>query len=106
MLFRSQISAVLFQFLPGKGGDSVSVDSCTGWVRHAGRFRESRTYVFTLSPQLSAGAVEVLLLDSGKQPLLHLNRHTPTGVVALDGKGRYFLHWTFQSATGKCALRW
>ena len=32
------IRAILFVFVPGKNGDRVTLDSCTGWVRHMGRF--------------------------------------------------------------------
>ncbi len=106
LIVSKSIRAVLFLFQPGDGLDRATVDACTGWVRHAGRFRESRSYVFTLDAQLSAGEAEVLLLDSGKQPLLRLDRHTPTATVQLDGERRYYLHWTFRSAAGKCRLRW
>lgn len=40
------IKAILFVFLPEKTGDKVKLDACTGWVRHMGRFYESRTYTF------------------------------------------------------------
>lgn len=101
-----RIRAVLFLFQPGSSMDRVTVDSCTGWVRHAGRFCEGRSYVFSLDTQLSAGEAEVLVLDGGKRPLLQLDRHTPAAAVKLDGPGGYFLRWTFRHATGKCELRW
>ena len=49
------IQAILFMFLPGKTGDKVKLDTCTGWVRHMGRFYENRTYTFTLDVQLAKG---------------------------------------------------
>lgn len=100
------IRAVLFVFRPGRDADRVTLTSCTGWVRHRGRFRESRTYAFALDAQLSGGEAEVLLLDRQKQVLLRLNRQNPAGEIALEGRERYFLRWEFRSATGKCTLRW
>ena len=101
-----QISAVLFQFLPGKGGDSVSVDSCTGWVQRVGRFHESSTYELILNTQLSKGEAEFSLLDRKKRPLLKLNRRCPSGRVELYADSRYYLRWQFINATGECELRW
>lgn len=100
------IRAVLFFFQPGSGEDRVTVDACTGWVKHAARFRESRRYTFALETHLSKGEVELLLLDRERRQLLRLDRHTPTGTAELDGRSRYFLRWRFQNATGKCELHW
>lgn len=100
------ISAVLFVFRPGREGDRVSLDSCTGWVRHRGRFRETRTYAFDLDARLSRGDAEVSLLDEKKRTLLKLDRRTPSGEAALDGKRRYDVRWSFQNAAGTCELRW
>lgn len=100
------VTAVLFVFWPGKDADRAQLNSCTGRVRHAGRFRESRTYEFTFSAQLSKGDAEVILMVERKQPLLKLNRRSPAGSMELDGKRRYYLCWDFQNASGKCALRW
>ena len=100
------IAAVLFVFRPGPSSDRASLDSCTGWVRHVGRFRESRSYAFTLDDQLSAGNARVTVLSRDKSPLLQLDRQSPQGSVELDGKSRYYLRWEFQHATGRCELRW
>lgn len=101
------IRAILFVFLPGKNGDKATLDACTGWVRHMGRFYESRTYTFALDAQLTKGDVEVMLLDKEKQTLLKLTRQFPSQTIDLDGeKSRYYLHWEFKSASGKCDLRW
>ena len=101
------IQAILFMFLPGKTGDKVKLDTCTGWVRHMGRFYENRTYTFTLDVQLAKGEAEVLLLDQKKQPLLKLNRQNPSQSIHLDGEtSRYYLHWKFQHTSGKCELHW
>ena len=100
------IAAVLFVFRPGKNADKVTLDSCSGWVSHAGRFRESRTYAFALDGRLSAGDVDVVLLDKKKQPLLKLDRQSPAAQAELAGNSRYYLRWNFKNATGKCELHW
>ena len=93
-------------FRHGKNADKATLDSCTGWVMHVGRFRESRTYEFFLDAQLSKGNVEVILLDRKKQPLMLLNPQAPTGKIELDVKNKYYLRWEFEGVTGKCELRW
>lgn len=101
------IKAILFVFLPGKIGDKVKLDACTGWVRHMGRFYENRTYTFALDAQLTKGEAEVLLLDQKKQPLLKLSMQGPSQSLYLEGEtSRYYLQWKFQHASGKCELRW
>ncbi len=100
------VAAVLFVFRPGKNADRVTLNSCTGWVRHAGRFRESRIYEFTFTAQLSSGHVEAVLLDRAKQPLLTLDSRRPAGTIKLEGESRYYLHWNFTNASGTCGLRW
>lgn len=100
------IRAILFVFRTGKDTDRVTLDSCTGWVRHVGRFHESRTYEFILDAHLSKGDAELCLLDKQKRQLLKLNRQFPAGRVELNGTSRYYLHWEFKNATGKCELHW
>lgn len=101
------IRAILFVFLPEKTGDKVTLDACTGWIRHMGRFYESRTYTFVLDNSLTSGDVEVLLLNKRKQPMLRLNMQNPSQTIALDAeKSRYYLRWEFKGATGKCELHW
>jgi len=101
------IKAIVFVFLPGKAGDKVKLDACTGWVRHMGRFYENRIYAFALDVHLTKGQAEVLLLDQNKQLLLKLDWQNPTRSIHLDGQtSRYYLQWKFQHASGKCELRW
>lgn len=99
-------SAIVLVFRRGKNEDKATLDSCTGWAKHAGRFRESKTYEFLLDAQLSKGNVEVILLDRKKQPLMKLNPQSPTCKIELDIRNRYYLRWEFKDATGKCELRW
>lgn len=100
------VAAVLFVFRPRKQGDSVSLDSCTGWVRHMGRFRRSQVYEFSLDCRLSQGEAAVILLDRQSRELLRLDCHKAAGSAALERGVSYVLHWEFQNATGKCELRW
>ncbi len=101
-----RMRAVLFLFRARGKKDTVSLDSCTGWVQHVGRFCESSTYVFTLDAQLSKGDAAVFLPGRNKQQLLQLNRQCPSGSIRLDGKTRYYIRWEFRDATGMCSLRW
>ncbi|MBD5507958.1 MAG: hypothetical protein HDR05_07900 [Lachnospiraceae bacterium] len=99
-------TAIMIIFRHGKNADKATLDSCTGWVKHAGKFRESKTYEFFLDAQLSKGNVEVILLDRKKQSLMKLNPQSPTYKIELDVRNRYYLRWEFKGATGKCELRW
>lgn len=100
------IAAILFVFRPGRDADRVTLNSCTGWVKHIGRFSENRTYEFSLDTQLSKGDAEVILFDAKKEQLIKLNRQSPTGKIDLDAKNKYYLRWEFEDATGKCELSW
>lgn len=106
MAVSKSIAAILFVFRPCRDADRVTLVSCTGWVKHMGRFSESRTYEFTLDMQLSKGDAEVVLLDAKKERLMKLDRQFPTGAIELDAKSRYYLRWKFEGATGKCELVW
>lgn len=100
------IAAAVIVFRRGKSGDKVSMVSCNGWIRHVGRFRESRIYQFSLDSQLSKGEVGVLLLDRKKREILRLNSGSPSGRAELQRESRYYLRWEFRNATGKCELFW
>lgn len=84
----------------------MTLSSCTGWVRHRGRFRESGVYEFAFDEQLSNGDAEVSVLDENKRQILKLNRKYPAAKTELDARRRYYLRWEFEGATGKCSLRW
>ncbi len=100
------IAAILFYFRPGKTADKATLNSCSGWARHVGRFHESRVYEFTFDAQLTKGDVEVVLLNQRKQLMLRLTQAHPTGRLELDRKSRYYIRWEFKSATGTCELHW
>lgn len=100
------IRAVLFVFRPGKDGDRVTLNACTGWVRHRGRFRESGVYEFAFDAQLSKGDATVSVLDENKRQIVKLNRQCPAAKTELDARRRYYLRWELEGATGKCSLQW
>ena len=106
VVITKSICAVLFVLRSKREMDSVTLDACSGWVRHMIRFGQSGTYEFTLDAQLSRGDAEVFLLDKHKQQLLALNRSLPVGRADLDQRSRYYLCWRFQCAAGKCQSRW
>lgn len=106
LMVTKSIRAVLFVFRPGREGDRATLDACTGWIRHACGLQTGRTYEFAFSDHLTRGAAEVLLLDGNRQTVLRLSRQNPAGRVEPEGNGRYSLRWEFQSASGRCELRW
>lgn len=83
------IKAALFLFRPGRSADKATVDDCTGWVSHAGRFSGGQTYVFTLDMRLSRG-VAAFLLDSGKRELLRIDCHTSKAWWSWTGRADTF----------------
>lgn len=100
------ITAVLFIFRPGRDRVRAALTSCSGWVRHAVKFRESGTYEFTLDSELSQGSAEVYLLDGKKQPQFKLSLLNSSQEIYLEAKSKCYLRWEFKSASGKCELRW
>ena len=105
MISKSIVAAV-FVSSPGSAADRATLNSCSGWVQHMGRFCKSGMYDFTFDAQLSKGDVEVLLLDRNKRQLARLNRGLPAYRIELDAKSRYYIRWEFRSASGTCELRW
>lgn len=105
-LTSKRIAAALFVFRRSENGESATVDSCSGSLRHTVRFPESRSYQFHFHGGLSKGDAEIVISDAKKQPLLRLNRCAPTGVVKLDKNNKYFFRWEFRKATGRCELSW
>ena len=94
------LKAILFAFLPGKNRDKATLDACTGWVRHMGRFYESRTYTFVLDAQLTKGDAEVLLLDQKEQPLLKMR----DGYVAVSAaKNHFSIHFSDEEFLNRLA---
>lgn len=78
------VAALLFVFRTGKDGDRAALDSCTGWVRHMGRFRRSGTYVFSLDCRLVKGRCVGIIIGSGEEGIApsksgqDLRQHLPS----------------------------
>lgn len=93
-------------FYGSAGGKRANFTSCTGRIQRILRVAESRNYHFQLRSSLSKGELSLMLSDSGKEILLHLDNHLPEGNVWLE-KGRpYTLKIQFDHATGSYDLSW
>lgn len=93
-------------FYGSAGGKRANFTSCTGRIQRILRVAESRNYHFQLRSSLSKGELSLMLSDSGKEILLHLDNHLPEGNVWLE-KGRpYTLKIQFDHATGSYDLFW
>ena len=93
-------------FYGSAGGKSANFTSCTGRIQRILRVTESRNYHFQLRSSLSKGGLSLVLSDSGKEILLHLDNHLPEGNVWLE-KGRpYTLKIQFDHASGSYDLFW
>lgn len=77
-----------------------------GYMKRVMKFKENKGYHFTLDSELQKGELEVQILDSLKQPIAILNHIHADAVVDADKKGRYYLVFTFKSASGNYELRW
>lgn len=84
----------------------ASFSSCTGYIKRVIRFKESKTYQFTLHSELENGELEVMILTSSQQPVVSLNSAQRNAVVDMDCSKRYYLIFTFRSATGTYELNW
>ena len=92
-------------FVGSDRGRRASFTACTGYIKRAIRFSESKTLHAVFSLTLAKGSVSAELLDDRKQPLLQLDSSCPTGSVFVEKGRRYWLIFHFQSATGDYALR-
>ena len=93
-------------FYGSAGGKSANFTSCTGRIQRILRVAESRNYHFQLRSSLSKGELSLMLSDSGKEILLHLDNHLPEGNVWLEKGRRYTLKIQFDHASGSYDLFW
>ena len=93
-------------FVGSLKGNSARFSSCTGFTRRVIRFRDSRPYSVTFSPELTGGSVSLEILDSAKQRVLCLDGSIPGGSVPAEKGKRYYLVIRFQSATGSYSFCW
>ena len=90
----------------GNRGCKANFTSCAGTIKRIIRFKESKTYHFDLISQLSKGELLVEILDSAKQPILRLDGNNQSADINVNAKQRYYMVFSFHSATGKYELSW
>ena len=79
--------------------------ACTGYIKRAVRFSESKTLRADLTLTLDKGYVYAELLDDRKQQILRLDENRPNGNIPVEKGRRYWLIFHFESATGEYALQ-
>ena len=99
--------AILFVgSIRGKDSCRASFKSCSGYMKRVIKFERSRAYYFMLDSELEKGELEIAILDSSKQPVLMLNHIQQSGTIEVDARQRYYLVFSFKSASGKYELKW
>ena len=93
-------------FVGSKRGTAASFSRCSGSIRRIVRFKESKTYTFTLDCALTKGSMTIMFLDPDKKEVLRLSGDQSNMAVALERKKRYTLVVRFEAATGRYGLRW
>lgn len=93
-------------FVGSKRGTAASFSRCSGSIRRIVRFKESKTYTFTLDSTLTSGEITVSLLGADKKELLRLTSAQPCAAAELEKKQRYTLILRLSRATGRYGLRW
>ena len=85
---------------------SAIVRACTGWTRKVLKFKESRTYHFSFTSELSKGSITAEIQGRNKETLLLLDSDNTSGVLDVKAKERYYLVVRFKGATGRFELSW
>ena len=93
-------------FVGSKRGTAASFSRCSGSIRRIVRFKESKTYTFTLDSALTSGEMTVSLLGADKKELLRLSSAQPCVAAELEKNQRYTLILRLSRATGRYGLRW
>ena len=92
-------------FVGSDRGRRASLTACTGYIKRAVRFSESKTLRADLTLTLDKGYVYAELLDDRKQQILRLDENRPNGNISVEKGRRYWLIFHFESATGEYALQ-
>ncbi|MBQ4321984.1 MAG: hypothetical protein IJC35_07065, partial [Oscillospiraceae bacterium] len=92
-------------FVGSKRGTAASFSRCSGSIRRIVRFKESKTYTFTLDSALTSGEMTVSLLGADKKEVLRLSSAQPCMAVELEKNQRYTLILRLSRATGRYGLR-
>ena len=85
---------------------SAKVRSCTGFARKVLKFKESRTYHFSFTSELSKGSITAEIQGRNKETLLLLDGDNTSGVLDVKAGERYYLVVRFKGATGNFELSW
>lgn len=93
-------------FMGAPGGKRASFSMCNGATKRVIKFKESKTYEFIFTPELSKGDISLTLLDTNKKKVLVLNNNTRTGSVEAEAGKRYFMIIQFRTASGKYEIDW
>lgn len=106
MVINSKRVVMFMGSIRGRDNCKAKFTMCSGSMKRVVRFKENRTYIFSLNSELSNGEVEVKILDSSKQPVITLNSNISEAHFDADKRQRYYLVFLFESATGSYELRW
>ena len=93
-------------FVGSMRGRKAYFSSCSGYIKRIVKFKEDKTYIFTLEAELTKGEMTAELLDSEKRVIICLNSYNKSAAAALEKGKRYCLILRFKSATGKYMLKW
>lgn len=84
----------------------ASVVGCSGCIKRVLKFKDNRTYTFTLKAMVSKGDLYITLLDANKNVLLELTQETPQACITVHPKERYYLVIKYIKTDGKYELNW
>lgn len=90
----------------GKSSCKAMFTSCSGTIKRVMKFKEHKIVRFQLISNLSKGSLMVEILDAGKYPVAALSEKNPIAEFEVNAKERYYLIFSFQSATGDYILSW
>ena len=79
---------------------SAIVRACTGRTRKVLKFKESRTYHFSFTSELSKVSITAEIQGRNKETLLLLDGENTSGDLDVKAEERYYLVVRFKRATG------
>ena len=93
-------------YMGAPGGKRASFSMCNGATKRVIKFKESKTYEITFTPELSKGDISMTLLNADKKKVLVLDKNTRVGSVEAEAGKRYFMIFQFKTASGKYEINW
>ena len=106
MVINSKRAVMFMGSIRGRSKCKAKFTMCSGSMKRVIRFKENRTYSFSLNSKLTNGEMAVKILNSSKQPVITLNSNHSKAQLDADKKQRYYLVFMFESATGSYELSW